>query len=95
MTAPMPEQRTEPPLKPCPFCGEEAKCSHGYTRQDEKPVCRIFCENERCPAYSPLSMYSDIAAIRKSPWGAAFQEAVAVWNRRAAEEAQRKGGGGV
>lgn len=68
-------------LKPCPFCGGEAKLSkftmresvkdqHGIFPGKEYPVCRVVCTS---------------CGTRTAQWDSE-EEAIAAWNRRDGNE---------
>lgn len=64
-----------PELKPCPFCGAEAKI---MWRDEEGGEGKIACLNQKCPVLVRIEW----GEIRRCSTKA---EAIAAWNRRAGE----------
>lgn len=74
-----------PTLKPCPFCGGEARIRENRSRAEEGTILyAVSCVDKDCPGYSFMpdgdAPEDEDAAVRK-------------WNRRKkAARANRKGG---
>ena len=69
------EVYVEPELKPCPFCGGEAKIM--WHNEDDREG-HIACLNRKCPVLVRIEWGANRHCSTKA-------EAVAAWNRRAGE----------
>lgn len=63
-------------LKPCPFCGGEAKIQHEYSRESGDWYA-VDCLNKKCPME---------IVIVTTGWRPTEAEAVEAWNRRANDD---------
>ena len=67
-------------LKPCPFCGGEAKLKHGYRRKGEKFGNKAYVQCKKCGCKTLL--YSQSAYER---WQTVDEIAIHAWNQRCKE----------
>ena len=70
-------------LKPCPFCGGEAKMKHGFPGQQKKGVRQAVVQCKSCGCRTvtyrqlPYQSYTEVD-----------EQAANTWNRRAGQEGE-------
>ena len=91
---------SEVELLPCPFCGAQPYCTHGFERCkvhehydgdgircDTPMECVIVCPTDGCPASRGEQwMLSSIETMKVGPWSGAYAAARVRWNRRTAPQ---------
>ena len=68
-------------LKPCPFCGGEAKMKHGYPGKQCKSLRQAFVQCVKCGCRTVT--YKQLAY---QAWSDVDRHAAEVWNRRCNDE---------
>ena len=67
-----------PELKPCPFCGGEAKTFKWSATYEVE----VHCSNEDCTAYQSGFVRIENGESEESAYNRAYEIARARWNRR-------------
>lgn len=70
-------------LKPCPFCGGEAKMKHGYPGQQRKGMRQAVVQCKKCSCRTVT--YRQLAY---QSWKEVDEQAAEVWNRRVVDESR-------
>lgn len=65
-------------LKPCPFCGGEARIQYGYPNQQKQGRRMVFVKCRECKAKTETVYQLPFVA-----WNDCKRWAIAAWNRRA------------
>ena len=68
-------------LKPCPFCGGEAKMKHGFPRHQQKGIRQSVVQCKSCGCMTVT--FSQLAYER---WSDVDEQAAEAWNRRTGEQ---------
>ena len=69
-------------LKPCPFCGAEAKIKHGFPGQQQKGMRQAVVQCKSCGCRTVT--FKQLAYER---WSDVDEQAAEAWNRRTGEQA--------
>ena len=64
-------------LKPCPFCGGQAKMQFGYPRQQKDKLKQVFIKCCVCKAKTATMYQQPYQA-----WEECIQYAIFAWNKR-------------
>lgn len=68
-------------LKPCPFCGGEAKMKHGYPSQQRAGMRQAVVQCKSCGCRTVT-----YRQLPYQPWKKVDEQAIFVWNRRIVSE---------
>ena len=70
---------THDELKPCPFCGRQAKVTSWWSEREECGVARVACSTESYTNGYECAVISIMRIDEKT----ARKDAIVAWNRRA------------
>lgn len=69
-------------LKPCPFCGVEAKIKHAFPGQQQKRMRQAVVQCKSCGCRTVT-----LRQLAYERWSDVDEQAAEAWNRRAGEQA--------
>ncbi len=78
----MPRAEKMAELKPCPFCGGEAKLKHGFPGQQQQGMRQATVQCKTCGCRTVT-----YRQFPYEPWKNVDEYAIFVWNKRTAEDA--------